>query len=334
MNKLGAGVIGLKMGAGHLDAYANHPEVEVRGICDLNEDLLKQLAQKYNIKFVTGDYRELLSRKDIDIISVATPDYLHAEQSIAALESGKHVLCEKPMAPTLEDCKDIIKTAEKSKCKFMVGQVCRFAPGFQMTKKLIDEGKIGELFFAESEYAHDYSRVPGVGEWRKDPVKRREPFLGGGCHAVDLLRWVVGDVEETFAYANHRVLIDWPVDDCTIAAFKFKNGILGKVFVSIGCKRPYTMRSVFWGSKGTIIGDNTNPTIKIYDTGMEKLEFVDVPVDIASHNVRAEVNELVDCIRGRRQLLMDAREGARTVATCLSAIESTKSGKPEPVSIF
>jgi len=326
MDKLGAGVIGLRMGGEHLYAYANHPEVEVKGICDTDEEKLKELAEKYNVKFITQDYKELLDKKDIDIVSVATPDYLHAEQSIAALKSGKHVLCEKPMVPTLEDCQTIIEAAEKSECKFMVGQICRFAPGFQMTKKLIDEGRIGELFYVESEYAHDYRKVGGVGGWRKDPVKIREPFLGGGCHAVDLVRWIAGDVEETFAYANHRVLTDWPVDDCTIAAFKFKSGVIGKVFVSIGCKRPYTMRSVFYGSKGTIISDNTTSHIKIYDTGMEKLEFVDIPVDIASHNVRAEVNEFIDCIRGRNPLLMDAREGARTVATCLAAVESSKSG--------
>ena len=334
MEKLRAGIIGLSMGAGHLDAYASHPEVEVRGVCDLNKDLLGQLARKYNVEFATADYRELLGRKDIDMVSVATPDYFHAEQSIAALEAGKHVLCEKPMTVTLEDCREIVRAAERSGRKFMVGQICRFAPGFRLTKRLIDEGKIGELFFVESEYAHDYSGVPGAGGWRKDPVKKREPFLGGGCHAVDLVRWIAGDAEEVFAYANHRILADWPVDDCTIAAFKFKNGILGKVLVSIGCKRPYTMRSVFWGSRGTIISDNTSPAIKIYQDGMEKLEFVDMAVDIASHNVRAEVDEIVDCIRGRKQLLMDAREGARTVASCLAAVESAKSGKAEKVRAF
>lgn len=334
MDKLGAGIIGLQMGSLHLDAYAGHPEVEVMGICDLDEARMKEMAKKYSVGFTTRDYRELLGRKDIDAISVATPDYSHAEQSIAALEAGKHVLCEKPMTVTLENCRDIIRAAERSGCKFMVGQICRFAPGFRLAKKLIDEGRIGELFFVESEYAHDYSGVPGAGGWRKDPVKRREPFLGGGCHAVDLARWIAGDAEEAFAYANRRVLADWPVDDCTIASYKFKNGILGKVLVSIGCKRPYTMRSVFWGSRGTIISDNTSPSIKIYHAGMEKLEFADMAVDVASHNVRAEVDEFVDCIRGRKQLLMDAREGARTVAACLAAVGSARSGKAEKVEVF
>lgn len=334
MNKIGAGVIGLRMGAAHLNAYFNHPEVEVRGICDLDEKLLKELSEKYNVKFITTDYRELLKRKDIDVVSIATPDYEHAKQSIDALKAGKHVLCEKPMTVSIKDCEDIIKTVDETGCKFMIGQICRFSPGFQMTKKLIEEGKIGDLFCVESEYAHDYSKAPGVGNWRKDPIKRREPFLGGGCHAVDLLRWITGEVEEVFAYSNHKCLVDWPVDDCTIAVFKFNNGIIGKVLVSIGCKRPYTMRSVFWGTKGTIISDNTSSYIKIYHIGMEKLEFVDIPVDVSSHNIQAEVNEFIDCVLNRKPLLMDAREGAKTVATCLAAIESARSGKPEKVKLF
>ncbi len=243
------------------------------------------------------------------------------------MQADKHVLCEKPMAPTLDDCIEIIDAAEKTKKKFMIGQACRVTHGFVKTKELIEAGEIGELFFVESEYAHDYSKSPGVGDWRKDPVNPREPFLGGGCHAVDLLLWIAGDVEEAFGYSNHKCLIDWPVDDCTIATFKFKKGIIGKAMASIGCLRPYTMRSVFYGTKGTIISDNTSPAIQI----SKGKEFTSIPVDVESHNVTGEIDELVSCIIEDRPLIMDAKEGAKTVATCLAVIESTKSGKPVKV---
>jgi len=209
----------------------------------------------------------------------------------------------------------------------MIGQVCRFAPGFVKTKELIDAGEVGELFLVESEYAHSYSKAGGVGNWRKDPIKLREPFLGGGCHSVDLLRWIAGDAEETFVYSNHRCLPDWPVDDATFALFKFKNGIIGKVLCSIGCLRPYTMRSVFYGTKGTIISDNTSPTIKI----SKGKEFTSIPVDVASHNVGAEINELVNCILDDKPVITDVKEGAKTVATCLAAIKSAKTGEPVKV---
>ena len=130
--------------------------------------------------------------------------------------------------------------------------------------RLIDAGRIGELFFVESEYAHDYSTAArGWNDWRVDSNRPREPYLGGGCHAVDLLRWIAGNPSEIMAYSNHKCLTDWPVDDCTISMMKFPNNVIGKVFVSIGCKRDYTMRSVFYGTRGTIIADNTLSLIHI-----------------------------------------------------------------------
>lgn len=325
--KIGVGVIGLHMGSQHLIGYRDNPHTKIIGVCDLDEKKAEEKAKEFGAIIATTNYKDLLKSKDIDVISVATPDYLHCEHSVAAMEAGKDVLCEKPMAPTLEDCIKIIKTAEKTKRKFMVGQICRFSPGFVKTKELIDKGEIGELFLVESEYAHNYSKLGGVGDWRKDPIKIREPFLGGGCHSVDLLRWIAGEVEEAFAYSNHRCLLDWPVDDATIAVFKFKNGIIGKVMVSIGCLRPYSMRSVFYGTKGTIIADNTSPAIKI----SKGTEFTSIPVDVASHNITAEIKEFVNCILENKPVVTDAREGARTVATSLAAIKSTKTGKPEKV---
>lgn len=307
--------------------YRNNPHTRIVGVCDLDEKKAREKAKEFGATIATTDYKELLKSKDIDIISVATPDYSHCEHSIAAMEAGKDVLCEKPMAPTLKDCIKMIKTAEKTKRKFMIGQVCRFAPGFVKTKELIDRGEIGELFLVESEYAHNYSKVAGIGGWRKDPIKIREPFLGGGCHAVDLLRWIAADVEEAFAYSNHRCLLDWPVDDATMAVFKFRNGIIGKVMVSIGCLRPYTMRSVFYGTKGTIVSDNTSSQIQI----SKGKEFNFIPVDVASHNVGEEIKELVNCILEDKPVVTDAKEGARTVATCLAAIKSAKTGKPVKV---
>jgi predicted dehydrogenase len=214
----------------------------------------------------------------------------------------------------------------------MVGQVCRFAPGFVLAKRLVERGDIGELFFVESEYAHDYTHVGGIGGWRKDPAVRREPFVGGACHAVDLLRWVAGEMVECFAYSNRKVLTDWPVDDHTIAVYRFASGATGKVMCSIGCKRPYTMRSVFYGTKGTIICDNTSPAIQLHTTGLpEAREWITLPVNLASHNVSAEIDELVGCIRAGKPLVTDGREGARTVAACRAAVESAASGRPVAV---
>jgi len=331
MGKLKAGVIGLHMGKSHLEAYCSNPYTEVVGICDINEALLKQVQKQYAVPFATTDYQQLLALKDLDIVSVASPDFYHREQCVAALSAGKHVLCEKPLALNLKDCQAIVQASRKTGTRFMIGQVCRFAPGFSLTKKIIASGQIGELYFVESEYAHDYRVATGANNWRKDPRRPREPYIGGGCHAVDLLRWIAGDPLEVFAYANHKCLTDWPVNDALVAIYQFPGQVMGKVFCSIGCIRPYTMRSVFYGTRGTIISDNTSPFIQLccleYSEKLGEYDFVTIPVKTASHNVAREVEYLVDCILNDKDVSMDAVEGSKTVAACLGAVISARQGK-------
>ena len=344
MKKLGAAVIGLKMGEEHLAAYSIHPEVDVVAICDTDKELLEKVAKAYKIKTAVTDYKELLDRKDIDVVSVATPDHLHAEQSIAAMKNGKHVLCEKPMVPTMEECSQIIKTVEKTKMKFMIGQARRFYLYFNKTvKSILESGVLGELYYIESNYAHNYADVPGTGGWRKSTKIIREPFLGGACHAVDFVRWFAGDIDEAFAYSNHKCLPDWPVDDCTIASFKFKNGMVGKVFLSIGCRMPYDYGWRICGTEGTIMGDIDQQNVKLYLHKIAGLGgFITLPTQQqeaivtmtgrrAHPPIVAEVNEFIDCVLGRKPLVMTAREGAKTVASCLAAIESARTGKPVKV---
>ena len=146
---------------------------------------------------------------------------------------------------------------------------------------------------------------------------------------MDLVRWIAGNVAEVHAYANHFTLKDWPVNDCTVANLRFESGVIGSVMCSIGCRRPYTMRSCFYGDQGTIISDNTSPAIQVYSTKYPtKLAFTEMPVDLSSHNVASEVSELVDHILDGAPLETDVREGARTVATCLAGVESARTGQP------
>lgn len=330
--KLGVGVIGLRMGMEHLNAYRLNPNCRVVGACDLNGKKLEAARNDHGATVTTTDYRELLANPDIQIVSVATPDFDHVEQCVAALKAGKDVLCEKPMTTTMEDARAIIQAVKETGRRFMVGQVCRYAPGFVLAKRLIDRGEIGEIFLVESEYAHNYERAKGVGNWRMDA--RREPFLGGGCHAVDLVRWIAGDAEEVFAYSNHKCLPDWPVQDCTMAAYRFKSGAIGKVMVSIGCVRPYTMRSVFYGTTGTIICDNTSTELFLCRSGnfTGAPAFATLPVGTSSHNVVAEIAEFVDCILNDSPVPANEVEGAKTVATALAAVKSAKEGRPVKIS--
>lgn len=320
----------------HMKAVMDHPQARLAMVCDINEELLKEAAEKFNVQEAVTDYHEVLNNPEIDVVIIVTPDQLHCQMTVEALKAGKHVLCEKPLALTLEDCKAIVKAAEESDKKFMVGQICRYTPGFKQAKELIDRGEIGELFFVETEYAHDYSHIDHP--WRLDPL--RHGFLGGGCHAVDFARWIAGNPYEVMAYSNHKMLKNFPTDDCTVAIMRFPNDVIGKVFVSTGCKRDYTMRSVFYGSKGTIITDNTSPHMTVFKEGMGNGETmlanagpsftipVKLPVDINSHNTSGELVEFLDCIINDKPVNTTAMEGTKTVIASLAAVESTKTGMP------
>jgi predicted dehydrogenase len=288
----------------------------------------------YSKNSIVADREDELYNANLDIIIVASPDHFHAEQSVRALKAGCHVICEKPLAPTLSDCKKIIAAVEETKRFFMTGQVGRYAPGFILTKKLIDEGRIGEIAFIESEYAHDYTHAPGVDNWRCDPEIAREGIIGGGCHAMDLVRWLAGNPSEVFCYSNKKLLKNWPTADTGIIVGKFSNDVIGKVFVSVGVKRPYTMRTVVCGTKGTIISDNTSDHIQIYEDAFLKQtgsKFSELPVNIANHNVGAEVQEFIEYLEKGEQSPTDVYEGSRTVAFGEAALESARTGVPVKV---
>ena len=321
----------------HIEGIRRLPCAELTAICDIHEEFARPCAEKYGLSTYYLDYNDMLRAGGFDCVVICTPDQVHRRQAVAALEAGYHVLCEKPLAMTMEDCRAIVDAAKKSDKKFMVGQVCRKTPAFILAKQLVDEGRIGELFFVESEYAHNYDIIEDIDGWRRDPVNLRYPLVGGGCHAVDLLRWIAGDPTEVFAYANHKALPHWPVDDCTVAIFKYPNDVIGKVMTSIGCHRPYTMRTVLYGTKGTIITDNKSPTLTLYqdytyakDGAHRKTTYLptELPVDINSHNMTAEIEDMCRIILEDALVECDVLAGANTVAVCHAAIRSAAEGKP------
>lgn len=336
MEKLRLGVIGAgAFSLCHLEGIAKVKNAELVAICDINLDNAKQKAEEYHIESVYSDYNELLAREDIDAVTLPLPDQVHKEITIAALRAGKHVLCEKPMSLDLDECKEMVKVARECGKELMVGQVGRYTPAFIEAKRLLDEGAIGELFLIESEYAHDYSHIGGTGGWRVTP--EREPIIGGGCHAVDLIRMIAGNPIEVFAMANNKSLKDWPIHDCSMAVMKLPNDVIGKVMTSTGCKRTYTMRSTLYGTKGTIIFDNTSPTISLFkekftddetfhDMSQQSLE-IKVPVQVNNHNLGGEVEDFCRCILEGKPVVTSGVEGASTVSVCLAIVESFKTGE-------
>ena len=342
MEKIRFAVVGIKsIGQFHIKGIINNPNAELVALCDNNEEILNNVSDTFGVSVRFDDYHKLLDKKLIDAVCICTPDQIHKEMVVDFLNAGINVLCEKPLALNMRDCEAMLEAEAKSEATLMVGQVCRKTPGFIKAKEIVDQGLIGELIFVESEYAHDYSDMGP--HWRTDKENPRHPVTGGGCHAVDLLRWIAGNPIEAFAYSNKKSLGDiWPCDDTAISILKFPNDIMGKVYVSTGCKRNYTMRTVLYGTKGTIITDNTSDTMSLFLSEFEgKTEFLgthmkeialQLPIEINNHNVTAEVSDFVDFLTEKSSYVISGNEGAGTVAVCEAIIASAASGKPEKIS--
>ena len=345
--KFRVAVIGLSLhgiGNRHITSVIENRNTEPVMICEINEEWAKNRSEHYGVPYCT-DYHELLDREDIDIAIVCVPDHLHAQVVSDFLHAGKHVLCEKPLALTLEDCQKILDADRETEAKLMVGQVCRKTPSFVKAKQIVDEGVIGDLVYIESEYSHNYTNMPI--HWRNSYEYPRHGFTGGACHSVDLLRWFAGNPTEVVAYGNHKLLGPeyGPCDDTMCSLMRFPNDVVGRVFVSIGCQSPGTgIRTLLYGTKGTIImsaGDR-HLTLYLADFGFEKSEKIlgqkhlfnngiQIPVALGSHNTVAELEEFVDIILNDKPVSVTAREGADTVAVCVAAVESSMTGMPKKV---
>ena len=333
VDKLVVGVVGLGMGALHLKGAIDYG-ARIGMICDTDPETLHRVGEECGIppEHRSTDFYDVIKNKDINAVIIATPDGEHRQQVEACLEAGKHVMCEKPLALTREDISAMVAAErEHPECKLMIGQICRFTPSFIKAKEYVDSGKIGEIYFIESEYAHDYMHMfeKNPKNWRSDP--KRNGVVGGGCHAVDLIRWLTGrDPIEVFAYGTHKLLPDVSYDDANLAIMKLPGDIMAKVFVSTGCKRDYTMRTCVYGTKGTLIFDNTSDTMRVHladESGHGAEKGQDVPVKVNNHNAKEEFKAFADALVNGTEIETPIIEGAKTVAACLAIVESSRCGK-------
>ena len=173
----------------HLPEYANNQEVEIVAVCDVVKERAEAANVKYGGKIFT-DYNELLAFEEVEAVSVCTPNYLHAPISVAALEAGKHVLCEKPMATSLAEAEKMIEAAEKSGKTLMIGHNQRFVPSHQKAREIIESGEAWKIYSFRTAFGH-----PGPEGWSVDGknswfFKKDEAFIGAmgdlGVHKADL----------------------------------------------------------------------------------------------------------------------------------------------------
>ena len=194
MNELRIGVIGAG-GRGELAANAHKPETGARLVAgaDTRPEVLVKFKERYGPDtFVTADYRELLKRADIDAVFIASPDFLHEEHAVAALEAGKHVYLEKPMAITIEGCDRILRAAFTAKRKLYLGHNMRHMTFVLKMKELIDAGAIGEVKTGWCRHFVAYGGDAYFKDWHAERSKTTSLLLQKGAHDIDILHWLCG----------------------------------------------------------------------------------------------------------------------------------------------
>ncbi|NOZ21219.1 MAG: Gfo/Idh/MocA family oxidoreductase [Planctomycetes bacterium] len=331
MNPIGVGIIGAGVGRSQAPGFLGDKRVSKVVLCDIDSAKLAERAKAVGIEETTTDWKEIVERDDIHLVSVASPDPLHPEMAIAALDAGKHVLCEKPMAPTLPEARQMIAAVERSGKKLLVNNVLRFFERFKYVKKMVDAGELGQIYAAEGDYLHNTVDLIRNG-WRGP--HRHSCMTGGGVHLIDLLRWIVAETEEAFCYSTYGVMTEAEAKspDCMLAILKLENGAVAKAMTNMAVQRPALHNFILYGTKGVFI--NAKPDGLLYRGHNSKPEPVTAlygATERSKGQKAAAVAHFLDCIEKDEAPLVDVYEGARTIAACDAIFESCQTGRPVKV---
>lgn len=330
---LGMGVVGLGFGK---QALAINAETDsaliVRGICGHNAATTAEVQAQYGIPFGTTDYSALVARSDIDIIGIYTPDPYHHEQILAALAAGKHVVVTKPMVTSAEQAAEVVRAVGRSGRKLLVGQTSRWQPQNMAIKRLLDEGKLGAILIAEAAYVQDLRSTYDWSAWRY--TAPQDYLYGGAIHAIDLLRWMAGEIEEVTCYAApSRTDPRYPADmpDNFVVNLRLAGGALGRILCACGVvapQMPVQDNLNLFCTGGAVVGHQV--TLETFEnTPTFSLSF---PPDRRGGSVLRYLKHFEACLRHDQTPLVDEHEGARGVAVVEACWASLRSGG-RPVSV-
>ncbi len=354
--KLKAGVIGLGMGSAHLAGYLTHPDVEVVAIADRREDrraLLPEAHPEFKGK-VYFEGIEMIEKEQLDIVSVAVPNDQHKPLTIAALESGANVLCEKPMALNAQEAQDMMDTAKRLGKKLGIDFSYRFNPQSRAMKDLIEEGALGNIYYGRSVWFRR-DGIPGMakgnfntgskapmGSWFYDKSQSGGgPLIDLGVHRLDLALWLMGYPEPVWvmastydkfgpAKAKERGLT-YTVEDLACAMIKFSNGATLELDASWAChiKEHEHQTTRLLGDKGGMYQYNLNEGYS-YE--------VEYYTDIAGRHFDNKMHTaypapsafhlFAEAVRDDKPFLVQPEEGVIVMKILDAIYESANSGKP------
>ena len=186
------GVVGLGVGRWHLQRYQEVPGVTIQALCDQNAETLQKNATEFSAPQSFTDFDKFLAEADIDAVSLAVPNFLHKPMTLAALDRGWHVLCEKPMALNAADALEMRAKVRATKRKFMIHFNQRFRAEHQYFKAIIDSGKLGDIYYATTGWRR-MRGIPKFGGWfGQKKMSGGGPLIDLGVHMLDLTRWLIG----------------------------------------------------------------------------------------------------------------------------------------------
>ncbi|UOE61864.1 Gfo/Idh/MocA family oxidoreductase [Priestia filamentosa] len=334
MEKIRVGVIGCGSIAQHrhLPEYKMNKNVEIVALCDKNEERVHRVAEEYGAKPYT-DYKELIESGTVDAVSVCTPNYLHAEISIYALNQGLHVLCEKPLATSREEAEAMIEAEKRSGKKLMIGHNQRFVSSHQKARELIKNGEIGRVFSFRTTFGHG-----GPAQWSVEGkeswfFKKEEAIIGAmgdlGVHKTDLLRYLLDEeFAEVGAFVEDHAKDYGDTDDNAVCVLKTKSGIIGTLAASWAYMGKEDNSTIIYGEKA-ILRLEEDPTYSLIvqyangETVNYQLGKIQTNDDGGQHNTGV-INAFIQCIVEDESSPVSGEEGLKSLSVVLAALESSR----------
>ncbi|MBR3275404.1 MAG: Gfo/Idh/MocA family oxidoreductase [Eubacterium sp.] len=323
----------------HIPEYAANPDCELKGFYDLDKTRAEEMAAKYGGR-VYDTAQDLIADPAIDAVSVCTANASHAEMTVNALKAGKHVLCEKPMAATIEECEEMVKTAKDCKKFLMIGQNQRLAASHVHAKKLIREGKVGRVLTFRTAFGHsgpeNWSITPGNNTWFFDKSKAVMGAMADlGIHKTDLIQFLLGEnVVKTTAkvFTTDKKGPDGApigVDDNAVCIFEMEGGAVGTMTASWTYYGAEDNSTVIYGSEGEIrIYDDPDHTLVLKRRGEAPVYFDEEGIQTNENQTKSGVIDLwIESLKENKEPALSGESVLSAMRAVFASLKSAAIGK-------
>jgi len=305
-------------------------------VCDIDKNKAEKFGSKYGVNYYDSFQEMMKIEQNIDAVSILTPSGMHAEHTIALATYKKHIIVEKPMALTLEDADKMIRVCDENGIRLFVIKQNRYNLPVVKLREALITGRFGKLVMGtvRIRWCRD-QRYYDQDEWRGTWAMDGGVFTNQASHHVDLLEWLMGDVESVFAKSATQ-LVDIEVEDTGVALLKFKSGALGVVEATTATRPNDLEGSIsILGEKGSVeIGGFAVNEIRhwSFKDGIEedeivKRDFSTNPPDVYGFGHKAYYEHVVDCIENGGKALVDGLEGRRSLELIMAIYESIETGE-------